>query len=330
MKRFIAILALLVFLPITSAFGSKYYADYYTDLKNYEISSYYTNLVKWFSVAEKMRKKDILTKPDQSEFKTHVRLLLNCVSSAIEYSGDASAEFWALVFDADNKELTGDAKETYESIINTIVDERDEYNLRIKSISDSFDSQYKVTFEDNQISDSEYRGFLSNICALNDIIQEILIKDAQYEPEKSPTSSGGKTSTESKATRSSSVDKQKEWGRNFESAVKSRMKEYYDTKLDDFHLCCSGEGDSISSMNIYFTWSAKNGEEKTKKMLQMFSDDLSATLHNKYPDIPIERLTIFWRVPYLSEIGYAAKYQYKSKGDKVYLQNTLGFLYGKD
>lgn len=129
---------------------------------------------------------------------------------------------------------------------------------------------------------------------------------------------------------SSIMKKQDEWKSKFESVVKSRMKEYYDTALDDFKLTYSSEEDAVQAMNVYFIWSAKNGTDMTKKMLQMFSDDLAATIHNEYPKIPIERLTIFWRVPYHSEAGYAAKYQYKSEGSRMYLQNSLGLLYGKE
>jgi hypothetical protein len=108
------------------------------------------------------------------------------------------------------------------------------------------------------------------------------------------------------------------------------MKEYYDTTLDDFKLTYSAEEDAVQIMNVYFTWSAKNGVDMTKKMLEMFSEDLSATLHNKYPNLPIKSLVVFWKVPYHNENGYVAKYYYHSKGDKMYFDKKLGTLYGKN
>lgn len=126
------------------------------------------------------------------------------------------------------------------------------------------------------------------------------------------------------------LNEQEEWKARFKSATETRMKEYYDTVLDDFSLTVNAETGSVQAMNIYFTWDVNNSEERTKKMLEMFSDDLAATLHNKYPDIEIESMTVFWKVPELFKTGYAAKYRYSSKGSKIYLQKKMGPLYGNN
>lgn len=143
----------------------------------------------------------------------------------------------------------------------------------------------------------------------------------------------GKISKEEKSTEKFDIKvltEQTEWLTKFRSLTQTCMKDYYATTLDNVSLTLSSDGKSVQAMNIYFTWSAKNGEERTKKMLQMYSDDLAARLHNGYPDLPISSLTVFWAVPYHSDVGFAAKYQYYSEGDKMYLSKTLGLLYGKD
>jgi len=134
----------------------------------------------------------------------------------------------------------------------------------------------------------------------------------------------------SKVSISDVLDQQEEWSKAFKRKTKDRMKEYYKTELDDFSLTLNAENNKVQAMNVYFTWSALNGEDRTKKMLEMFSDDLAAYLHEEYPEMQIEQLTIFWKVPYLVKVGYAGKYQYSSKGDKMYRKKTLGVLYGKD
>ena len=85
-------------------------------------------------------------------------------------------------------------------------------------------------------------------------------------------------------------------------------------------------------VSVYLTWQANNGEERTKKMLRMFSDDLSATLANNNSDSEhfVADLWFFWTVPVHQKDGYFAKYHYQNLLHKMYLKESLGPLYGKD
>lgn len=123
---------------------------------------------------------------------------------------------------------------------------------------------------------------------------------------------------------------QDEWTTKFAWEAKSRAKEYYDVTLDDLTLTLNAETGHAQAVNVRFTWKAKNDRDMTKKMLELFSDDLAAYLHEQYPELVIDQLTIFWTVPYHSKTGYAAKYQYASQGKEMLRLKELGLLYGTD
>ena len=57
-------------------------------------------------------------------------------------------------------------------------------------------------------------------------------------------------------------------------------------------------------------------EEKSKEILNMFSQDLSAKLGKDYPNI--QEVAIFWTVPYLSNSFSIAKSSYERKGEGMY------------
>jgi len=123
---------------------------------------------------------------------------------------------------------------------------------------------------------------------------------------------------------------QGDWELKFASEAKNCVKEYYDATLDNLTLTLSAETGHAQAVNIRCTWKAKNSPDMSKKMLELFSDDLATNLHQKYPELVIDQMTVFWSVPYIAKTGYAAKYQYASDGAEITRQNEFGLLYGKD
>lgn len=80
------------------------------------------------------------------------------------------------------------------------------------------------------------------------------------------------------------------------------------------------EGDYIAL--IYLTWNVKNTAETTEKMLQMYSDDLAASLAIDHPEV--QEAAIFWNVPYLG--SNTSKWSYERRGNGMYATDkVLGF-----
>lgn len=179
-KQLIAagLLLIILFSIGYSASADMAAVDYYTYFKKHDIEKYYTNLGKWFSMMSDLQNKDHITKPEQSDFKTLNRFLIDNVKSAVDDSADESAEFWAMIFDVDNKDKNNSDVELFNGIINDLKTELSDRHSSITAVSDSFTELYGSVFADNQISQSEYKRFLAGICTLNDIIQEILRIDS--------------------------------------------------------------------------------------------------------------------------------------------------------
>ena len=76
---------------------------------------------------------------------------------------------------------------------------------------------------------------------------------------------------------------------------------------------------------IYLKWDQKNGINMTQQMLEMYSDDMAATLADQYQDA--SEIALFWEVPYLLESGTCAKYAYTTSGGHAYRSETVGPLY---
>ncbi len=126
------------------------------------------------------------------------------------------------------------------------------------------------------------------------------------------------------------LEKQEKIKNDFRITAEIRLREYWNVVMDDFELVYDAKNQSISIMKMYLTWKTENGKDQTKKMLEMYSDDMAATLHEAYRNIPIDQFVVFWKVPYILKNGNAAKYYYTSKGDFIYHTDSLGFLYGKE
>ena len=72
------------------------------------------------------------------------------------------------------------------------------------------------------------------------------------------------------------------------------------------------EGDYI--VLVHLKWNRKNKPKTTKDMLEMYSDDLAATLAEEEN---ITEITVFWEVPYHLEGDNIAKMNYTRSGEKM-------------
>lgn len=126
------------------------------------------------------------------------------------------------------------------------------------------------------------------------------------------------------ATKSSSTNTQAPQ-RAIENYIWARVSSKYDgTTIDEVRinedLGTDTEGDYIALVNL--TWNVQNSAETTEKMLQMYSDDLAASLAIDHPEV--QEAAIFWNVPYLG--SNTSKWSYERRGDGMYATDkVLGF-----
>lgn len=98
-----------------------------------------------------------------------------------------------------------------------------------------------------------------------------------------------------------------------EKILTDRITEQYTmTQIDRItindDLGTEADGDYIAL--VYLTWSQKNTGKTSKKMLEMYSSDLAATLGEQ--NSSVNEIAIFWAVPYLND---TAKCSYQRNGD---------------
>ena len=80
------------------------------------------------------------------------------------------------------------------------------------------------------------------------------------------------------------------------------------------------EGDYVAL--AYLTWNVKNKPEMTEQMLQIYSDDLAASLALDHPEV--QAAALFWEVPYLN--ASTSKWSYRRKDGGMYMDDkVLGF-----
>ena len=98
-----------------------------------------------------------------------------------------------------------------------------------------------------------------------------------------------------------------------ESTIRTQVRnEYTMTDIDSItindDLGTDTEGDYIAL--IYLTWNQKNNPELTKKVLQMYSDDLAATICESHSNV--QEVAVFWSIPYLNDADVKISYEQKS------------------
>lgn len=112
-----------------------------------------------------------------------------------------------------------------------------------------------------------------------------------------------------------------------ENTIKTRIKKYTNTTIQRVTV-----NSNVSTANaddfivlIYLNWGTKNSKDRTKTMLEMFSDDLAATLAATYENA--SEIVLFWEVPYLLEKDVCAKYSYIVRNGGAYITEKFGPLY---
>ena len=98
-----------------------------------------------------------------------------------------------------------------------------------------------------------------------------------------------------------------------EKILTDRITEQYTmTQIDRItindDLGTEADGDYIAL--VYLTWDQKNTGKTSKKMLEMYSSDLAATLGEQ--NSSVNEIAIFWTVPYLND---TSKFSYQRYGD---------------
>lgn len=134
---------------------------------------------------------------------------------------------------------------------------------------------------------------------------------------------GGSVSLDAGATVSTDSSRENK----VKSTIETRIKKYSDTTLQSVDVNSNIGTDDPDDflVLIHFSWGTMNGVSRTQIMLEMFSDDMAATLADAYDHV--SDITIFWEVPYLLKKGTCAKYSYTVRKGGAYLKEKTGPLY---
>lgn len=124
------------------------------------------------------------------------------------------------------------------------------------------------------------------------------------------------------------IERQERFTDHYKREAERRIKEYMEVTITDFVLSCEEDSEAVKIITLHMKWDYWNGEERTRKMLEMYSDDMAAYLKESNPDIPIHKICIIWEAPYILENGAVAKHEYYDAGSYMMHSNSSGYLYG--
>lgn len=104
------------------------------------------------------------------------------------------------------------------------------------------------------------------------------------------------------------------------SAIKSHVSSNFDkTSVDSVTVNDDlGKGSGYIAL-VNLTWNVKNSAETSKKVLEMYSDDLAATIAAKYSSV--NEIAVFWKVPYLT--NNTSKWSYSCTEGKAYSMDIV-------
>lgn len=145
-----------------------------------------------------------------------------------------------------------------------------------------------------------------------------ILDDYEKSQQEEEASNGSSSSEDFWASRNTPEKK-------LEDYIWSRVHNEYDrTTVDRIEinedLGTDAEGDYIAL--VYLTWDVKNKPDMTETMLQMYSDDLAASLAADHPEA--QEVAIFWQVPYLG--SNTSKWSYERRNGGMYATDkVLGF-----
>lgn len=123
------------------------------------------------------------------------------------------------------------------------------------------------------------------------------------------------------------LERQDRFMSHYKYTAERRLREYWEVTISDFTLSCEEDSEAVKIITIHMKWDVQNGEDQTRKMLTMYSDDMAAYLKESDPDTPINRICIIWEVPYILKNGPVAKYEYYDAGTYMMHSKSSGYLY---
>ncbi|MGG4200756.1 hypothetical protein [Peribacillus frigoritolerans] len=92
-------------------------------------------------------------------------------------------------------------------------------------------------------------------------------------------------------------------------------KNYNQTTVEELEVNQNlGLNDGSYIVLPYLKWDAMNNSKRTKRLIEMYSDDLAANLAKEGD---ISEITVFWEVPYHLEGKNVAKFTYTKNGDSM-------------
>ncbi|PRR91753.1 Got1/Sft2-like family vesicle transport protein [Bacillus atrophaeus] len=105
---------------------------------------------------------------------------------------------------------------------------------------------------------------------------------------------------------------------NSKDKIKELVSEYlHNVSVEDVEvnqdLGTDKNGQYIALVHLSFD--LKNSLARTKKMIELYSDDLAA--RTAIDDKSVNELTVFWKAPYIDENETLAKISYKRSGEKM-------------
>ena len=102
--------------------------------------------------------------------------------------------------------------------------------------------------------------------------------------------------------------------------LRSYVSDYDYTTIDSITINddagTTAPDDYIALVNL--TWSQKNSQETTEKMLDMYSQDMAARIYKDSPKI--QEICIFWSIPYLNA---SAKWSFERGSDGMYKTDQI-------
>ena len=105
-----------------------------------------------------------------------------------------------------------------------------------------------------------------------------------------------------------------------------RTKKYAGVKIEDVDVQIKS-GNKVAEIKCLYSYGIS--VESSIKMLELYSEDLSAILSRDYARDGLNSLKIKWMVPYHFEDEFAGVYTYDVRGGKAYFKTKTGLYYGE-
>ncbi len=161
---------------------------------------------------------------------------------------------------------------------------------------------------------TDYDGLLKLYLELLDKYNSLLAQfDGEISTEKTLIDESSSDETETTRYTLTSED-------YIQANLRSYVSDYDYTTIDSITINDDAGTDTpddyIALVNL--TWSQKNSQETTEKMLDMYSQDMAARIYKDSPKV--QEICIFWNVPYLNA---SAKWSFERGSDGMYKTDQI-------